>query len=216
MQHQLDSFRLTDILVPLRSLSRGDRLLAGVVGRLRCWRSRRPPGSRSSVTYLVVALGQSLSTAGLVFAVMQTSSMFGRVILGWIADHVASGTMTLMIAALGLGRLDHPARLQHAGLAAVGVSCCSRPSRAFAVSGWNGVQIAEVARRSPPELIGETAAGGGHPDFHGQHADAGGLRGLRRDHRPLRSGLPGVRGLQPGLPAAALRHGAEQSRRPAR
>jgi MFS family permease len=30
----------------------------------------------------------------------------------------------------------------------------------FVVSGWNGVQIAEVARRSPPELIGETAAGG--------------------------------------------------------
>src|SRR6185503_9388156 len=29
----------------------------------------------------------------------------------------------------------------------------------IAVSGWNGVQIAEVARRSPPELVGETAAG---------------------------------------------------------
>ena len=28
-----------------------------------------------------------------------------------------------------------------------------------AVSGWNGVQIAEVARRSPPGLVGETAAG---------------------------------------------------------
>jgi hypothetical protein len=29
----------------------------------------------------------------------------------------------------------------------------------IAGSGWNGVQIAEVARRSPPELIGETSAG---------------------------------------------------------
>src|SRR6185437_4216275 len=29
----------------------------------------------------------------------------------------------------------------------------------LSVSGWNGVQIAEVARRSPPALIGETAAG---------------------------------------------------------
>ena len=29
----------------------------------------------------------------------------------------------------------------------------------IAVSGWNGVQIAEVARRSPPALVGETAAG---------------------------------------------------------
>ena len=33
MQRRLDSFRLTDILVPLRSLSHGDRLLARVVGR---------------------------------------------------------------------------------------------------------------------------------------------------------------------------------------
>ena len=41
------------------------------------------------MTYLVVALGQSLSTAGLVFAVMQATSMFGRVFLGWIADRVA-------------------------------------------------------------------------------------------------------------------------------
>ena len=29
----------------------------------------------------------------------------------------------------------------------------------ISVSGWNGVQIAEVAHRSPPALIGETAAG---------------------------------------------------------
>ena len=27
------------------------------------------------------------------------------------------------------------------------------------MSGWNGVQIAEVARRSPRHLVGETAAG---------------------------------------------------------
>ena len=40
-----------------------------------------------------------------------------------------------------------------------GLSFCSPPFAGIAVSGWNGVQIAEVARRSPPELIGETAAG---------------------------------------------------------
>ena len=31
----------------------------------------------------------------------QTASMLGRVTLGWIADHVASSTMTLAIASLG-------------------------------------------------------------------------------------------------------------------
>ena len=96
--------------------------------------------------------------AGLIFAVMQMSSMFGRICLGFIADRVTSGAATLAIAALG-----------SAGTTILlGLSTSSWPMWAFvllaavagiAVSGWNGVQIAEVARRSPPELIGETAAG---------------------------------------------------------
>jgi MFS family permease len=153
---KLVSFHLTDILVPINSLSHGDRLWrASWVGALLAI-----PQSAwiiFLVTYLVVALGQSLSTAGLVFAVMQTSSMFGRVILGWVADR-ASGPQTLMIAALGSA----------GSTILLGFSTPAWPVWAFIllsafagilVSGWNGVQIAEVARRSPPELIGETAAG---------------------------------------------------------
>src|SRR5207253_10520765 len=78
--HRLLSFRLTDILVPMRSLSHGERLWrASLVG---CMLAMPQAGWLTLlVTYLVVALGQSLGTAGFVFAVMQTSSMFGRVIL---------------------------------------------------------------------------------------------------------------------------------------
>jgi MFS family permease len=156
-QRRLMSFRLTDILVPLYSLSHGDRLLrASFVGAMMA-----VPQSgwiTFSVTYLVVVLGQSLSTAGLVFAVMQASSMFGRVFLGWMADRV-SGGKTLMMAALG----------STVATVLLGLSTAAWPLWAFmllaafsgfVVSGWNGVQIAEIARRSPPELIGETAAGG--------------------------------------------------------
>ena len=111
-----------------------------------------------SVTYLVVVLGQSLSTAGLVFAVMQASSMFGRLFLGWLADRITGGR-TLMFAAIG----------STVATVLLGMSSTAWPLWAFlllaafsgfVVSGWNGVQIAEIARRSPPELIGETAAGG--------------------------------------------------------
>jgi MFS family permease len=157
VQRRLISLRLTDILVPLRSLSRGDHLLrSSFVGAMLA-----VPQSgwiTFSVTYLVVVLHQSLSTAGLVFAVMQASSMFGRVCLGWIADR-ASGSKTLMIAALGstvatvLLGLSTPAWPLWAFMLLSAFS-------GFVVSGWNGVQIAEIARRSPPELIGETAAGG--------------------------------------------------------
>ena len=157
LQYRLDSFRLTDILVPLRSLAHGNRLWrASWVGALLA--VPQAAWVTFVVTYLVVALGQSLSTAGLVFAVMQTTSMLGRVTLGWIADHVASSTMTLAIGSLGSA----------VSTILLGLSTSAWPLWSFvvlaafagiAVSGWNGVQIAEVARRSPPELIGETAAG---------------------------------------------------------
>jgi MFS family permease len=157
MQYRLDSFRLTDILVPLRSLAHGNRLWwASWVGALLA--IPQAAWVTFLVTYLVVVVGQSLSTAGLVFAVMQTASMFGRVTLGWLADHVASSTMTMAIAALGSA----------ASTILLGLSTSTWPLWSFvvlgavagiAVSGWNGVQIAEVTRRSPPELIGETTAG---------------------------------------------------------
>lgn len=157
MQQRQDNFRLSDILVPLRSLAHGDRLWrASWVGALLA--IPQAAWVTFVVTYFVVALGQSLSTAGLVFAVMQVTSMLGRVTLGWIADHVASSTRTLAIASLGSA----------VSTILLAFSTPDWPLWAFvllaafagiAVSGWNGVQIAEVSRRSPPELIGETAAG---------------------------------------------------------
>jgi MFS family permease len=96
--------------------------------------------------------------AGLVYAVMQATSVIGRVVMGWFADHVATSTTTLMLASVasaastilfGLVTSDWPLWALVLLAAVAGIS----------VSGWNGVQIAEVARRSPPALIGETAAG---------------------------------------------------------
>lgn len=157
VQRRLVSLRLTDILVPIRSLTTGHHLLRASF----CGAMLAVPQSgwiTFSVTYLVVALGQSLSAAGLFFAVMQASSMFGRLFLGWFADRT-SGKTTLMIASLG----------STVATVALGLSSSTWPAWAFmllaafsgfVVSGWNGVQIAEIARRSPPELIGETAAGG--------------------------------------------------------
>ena len=84
---RLVSFRLSDIVLPLRSLSRAPTLWRiSWVGCLlaiaqACWVT-------FAVTYLVVVLGLSLSVAGLVFAVMQATCVIGRMALGWIADHV--------------------------------------------------------------------------------------------------------------------------------
>jgi sugar phosphate permease len=154
---RLVSFRLSDIVLPLRSLSRAPRLwraacIGGLLGIAQaCWVT-------FAVTYLVVAQELSLGAAGFVFATMQAASVLGRMTMGWIADRMLSGTATLAIAAIGsalttvLFGLASPTWPAWAFMLLAAIA-------GFFVSGWNGVQIAEVARRSPPELIAETAAG---------------------------------------------------------
>ena len=154
---RLVSFHPTHILVPLRSLSRAPGLWrVSWVGCLLAF--PQAVWVTFAAIYLVVALGLSLSVAGLVYAVMQATSVLGRIVMGWFADHVASSTTTLALAsvasalstiAFGLVRPDWPLWALALLAAVAGI----------AVSGWNGVQIAEVARRSPPALVGETAAG---------------------------------------------------------
>ncbi len=154
---RLISFRWTDLVLPLRALSRAPGLWrVSWVGCLLAF--PQAVWVTFAATYLVVAQGLSLSLAGLVFATMQATSVAGRVVMGWIADHVVSSTTTLALAsvasalatiAFGFVTPEWPVWALLL-LAAVG---------GIAVSGWNGVQIAEVARRAPPGFVGETAAG---------------------------------------------------------
>ncbi len=86
-----------DLAVPLRSLIAGRGLMRmALVGTAlsvaqACWFT-------FAVTYLVVGLGHSLSVAGLVFAIMQATSVIGRIVVGWIADRAGSSTMTIALA----------------------------------------------------------------------------------------------------------------------
>ncbi|SHH85392.1 MFS transporter [Pollutimonas bauzanensis] len=148
---------LRALIVPLRSLTQGTGLLKmSIVGSLfavaqSCWFT-------FLVIYLIDGLGYSLGLAGAVFAVMQTGGVIGRVGLGWLADRMHSATATLSVAALisagttVLLGLSDPTWPLWIIVVLAFVAGCS-------VASWNGVQIAEVARLSPPKLISETAAG---------------------------------------------------------
>jgi MFS family permease len=142
---------------PLMSLSHGAGLwrvsIAGglLAAAQACWFA-------FTVTYLVVDLHMPLTTAGLLFAVMQAAGVVGRISLGWLADQLGSGISTMIGAAIvaavvtalfGLITPAWPLWSIAALAAAAGLS----------VSGWNGVQIAEIAHRSPSARVGEAAAG---------------------------------------------------------
>ena len=145
-----------DLAVPLRALKSAPGLprIAGVGIALSVTQSS---WFTFAVAYLVVGHGHSLAVAGLVFAVMQAFGVAGRIAAGWIADSAGSvvtlasmatlsGVMTIAFA---LFPPDGPLWGLMALAALAGAT----------VAGWNGVEIAEVARRAPRQLIGETAAG---------------------------------------------------------
>jgi MFS family permease len=148
---------LRTLSVPLASLMRKPGLLRiSIVGSLfavsqSCWFT-------FTVIYLVDELGYSLGLAGMVFAVMQAGGVIGRVVLGWLSDYLHSATATLSITAI----------FSAATTALLGLTSPHWPLWAIIVlafvaggsaASWNGVQMAEVARRSSPRLITETAAG---------------------------------------------------------
>lgn len=110
------------------------------------------------VTILVEKLGLGLVAAGTLFAIMQAAGIIGRIALGWVADRIGSAAVTLkaatalsaictlILALIGPGT-SWPLLVMLALVAGA------------TVTGWNGVQVAEVARLSPPGRVREASAG---------------------------------------------------------
>lgn len=148
---------LNTLKAPLKSLNSDRSLMKiSIVGSLfaisqSCWFT-------FTVIYLIDRLGYSLGVAGAVFAVMQAGGVIGRIALGWLSDLLRSTTASLSIAAI-----FSAATTVLLGWSTSGWPLWSMVLLAFvagaSAASWNGVQIAEVARRSPPHLISETAAG---------------------------------------------------------
>jgi len=109
------------------------------------------------VTYLVAALDTSLVAAGSAFSVMQVAGIFGRIVLGMVADRLGSARSTLAGSALAAATISVVFAWlpQDCGFAAVLVLAAIS---GLAISSWNGIQLAEVARISPAGMISETAS----------------------------------------------------------
>ena len=110
------------------------------------------------VTLLVKLLGMSLTTAGLYFSIMQITGVFGRILLGFIADRLGSGRTTLRLNAV-LSALTTFALIfldQDWPLWAIATLC---GTAGVTVTSWNGVQIAEIARLAPLEHLREASSG---------------------------------------------------------
>lgn len=109
------------------------------------------------VTLLVAYRGMTLAAAGALFALMQVVSVFGRPLLGMLADRmdanrilqlacIASAVTTLALAFL------NPQWPSWAVTVLVVAAGCT-------VSSWNGVQMAQMAHFARPGAVAESATG---------------------------------------------------------
>ncbi|WP_314071320.1 MFS transporter [Roseococcus pinisoli] len=104
-----------------------------------------------TATFVYAHHGASLAEAGQVVALMQGASMFGRIILGWLADRMGNALRHLglqaIISAVAVSLMamvgGHDPWLMYGSAALVG----------FTAIGWNGVHIAELARVAPLPLV---------------------------------------------------------------
>ena len=108
-------------------------------------------------TYLTDALGFSLGLAGSLYAAVQLSSFFGRIIVGFAADFIGS-TRVLLVALGGcspVGLVVLYSLHVDDSLLVLFVKCSLIGSM---IASWNGVFLAEVTRVAGSGDVGESTA----------------------------------------------------------
>lgn len=106
-----------------------------------------------TATYLVTQRGKDLAEAGYFVAILLAASTLARIVLGWLADRWRRGLLLLCLLLLAASAAlvllvwsaTGPSWLLYVCVAFIGATSL----------GWNGVYMAELARLSPPALIGD-------------------------------------------------------------
>ncbi len=109
------------------------------------------------VIYLNSGLGLPLAYGAMLFAIMQACAIAGRVIMGALVDRFGSPMSALRLLAplsacscitLAMFAADWPLAIQITATVIIGMT----------VGTWNGVYLAEIARRSPSSQISSATA----------------------------------------------------------
>jgi MFS family permease len=118
------------------------------------------------VVYLTEALGWSLIPAGLALSVATVAGVAGRVLWGMVADHLLAPRTVLGVIGVAAGVAAIATALYPGGWPVFPLLALAAVFGATAI-GWNGVQLAEVARHSPPGEAGPMTGAAGFIGFSG-------------------------------------------------
>jgi MFS family permease len=118
------------------------------------------------VTFLVESFSLSLVLAGMVMAASQLTSVAARIVWGVFADRVATRRATLGLLGVGMGVTAISALAATPAWPLWALFAFAMAYGATAV-GWNGVFLAEVARRAPPGRVSDATGGSAFFTFLG-------------------------------------------------
>jgi MFS family permease len=118
------------------------------------------------VVYLTEALSFSLVTAGLALTVANVGGIVGRIGWGTVSDHYVRPRTLLGLIGLAAGACAYGTAALGAAWPTVAVLGICAFFGATAI-GWNGVQLAEIARRAPDGQAGTITGAAGFVTFAG-------------------------------------------------
>jgi MFS family permease len=118
------------------------------------------------VTFLVESFSLSLVLAGMVMAASQLTSVVARIGWGVFADRLATRRATLGFLGLGMGFTAISAIAATPGWPLWALFTFAMAYGATAV-GWNGVFLAEIARRAPAGRVSDATGGSAFFTFLG-------------------------------------------------
>lgn len=110
------------------------------------------------VTYLNQVLAYGLVTAGLALSVAQIGGVTGRILWGYVSDGWLGAHRTLSALGFVMAVSSLATAMLHTGMHTLLVFGILFVFGASA-TGWNGVYLAEVARRAPPGMAGIATGG---------------------------------------------------------
>jgi MFS family permease len=146
-----------NLLMPINALRMSPRIPPIVIASF-CMAAAQGATFAFLVTFLVTKIGLDLTRAGAIFSIVQVTGIFGRILLGGLADRLGSASSTLRATAAAssvttvLFAFVAPdwSFWSLAALAAVtGVT----------ISSWNGLVLAEIAAIVPLARVAEATAG---------------------------------------------------------
>lgn len=111
-----------------------------------------------TVTYLHESLGYGLVVSGMLLSVAQVGGVAGRIAWGYVADRWLGALRTLSLLAAVMGGCALVMATLSSGIPTMAVAALLLVF-GMASIGWNGVYLAEVARRAPAGQAA-TATGG--------------------------------------------------------